>query len=95
MGKIITKPEFGRTAAEAQHAHDILHSILVQDECPKTKARIPDVVQDEMSTVLNVLCWLLGHPGGEGLQANLTILKQALAEDGYEFVPYVDPPSVN
>ncbi len=72
-------PQFVRTPAEAERAHDVMTVSLASAQ----SVEMSETDRDRMRTSRNILCWLLGH-GSTGFEELMASLEAILAEDGID-----------
>lgn len=68
-----------KTYNEIVKAHDIIASATNND----SPIRIAPRSLELALAAREVFCWMLGHPGGEGLNDRLKMIEQAFEDEGY------------
>lgn len=83
-----------KTAEEVQRCHDLLHPIVTRE----LALDITDQARNDMATALGMLCWLLGHEGGNAVDAWCKSIEKEIARQGFRLrrgpdqVPATDRP---
>jgi len=72
------QPAIVRTQDEVQYAHDLFHALVLKD----IDLNVPADLLAKMASMLDVLCWLLGHNDNKHFERLLTVLKKEMARRG-------------
>jgi len=67
---------------EIQKAHDILFALCRDPEAPE----MPECLMKSADAALQTLCWILDHPNGRLFPVNLSKIKRAFKNAGFELV---------